>query len=111
MAEPARVPWIVVRGDDETHVVEIYSDLTTPVTITGRTYVASITTVPGATPVATAACTVTDGANGEVTLVLTDTQTDALSETNYVYDLQETTSGLKSTLIVGPITVVEKATQ
>jgi len=109
MAAPARVPLTIVRGDDETVVVTITTDGTTAVNITGRTYVASFAVTPGATVVTTGSCAVT-GASGIVTITISDTNTDLLTGSSYWWDLVETSGTSESTLILGPVTVIDGVT-
>tara|TARA_R110000868_G_scaffold197925_1_gene444174 strand:+ start:349 stop:681 length:333 start_codon:yes stop_codon:yes gene_type:complete len=107
MAAPANPKLTFVRGDDESVLLYIDSDaLSTPVNITGRTYVMSIG-VPGSTPIITDAGTVT-GASGLVQFDFTDTQTDLLVGSGYSYDVVQTASGDESTLLLGALTVVTR---
>lgn len=110
MSGPARVVWEVVRGDDETLVLTITTDGSTPVDISARTYVSTVAAEPGGAAVTTATCTVTDGANGVLTMVLTDTKTDLLTGSLYWYDLVETSGSNESTLILAPMPVVRRVT-
>ena len=108
MAKPAAPPLTFVAGDDETVIVGVTSDAagTTAVDITGRTYVLSIATAPGVTPVASAAGTV-DGPAGEVSFTFAAAVTALLVATggSYTYDVVETASGAESTLILAPLSV------
>lgn len=109
---PAKENLTVVRGDTLTIVVVMTTDGVTPLNITGRTYAMQLRTAPEATAVAaTFACTVTSGASGEVTCVLSSTASAALTPTSYSYDLQETASGVVSTILVGSIKVTADTTR
>lgn len=98
------------KGDDYSHVVTI-TNSSGAIDITGRTYSAQIKRVSSQmTPDATFVCTVTNGAAGEVTLYLSDTQTDALAPARYNWDLQEDASGVISTILAGTCKVVQDVT-
>lgn len=107
MAVPARPALTFVAGDDETFILTICSDAagTVPVNITGRTYVMSIATQSSATVVASDTGTVV-GASGQVTFNFTAATTAGLAIVAHTYDVVETASGLPSTLIIGPLTVM-----
>lgn len=103
---PAKENLSVVRGDTLTIVVVMTTDGVTPINITGRTYAMQLRTAPEATAVAaTFTCTLTDPTNGEVTCVLPAATSAGLTPTSYSYDLQETASGVVSTIVVGSIKV------
>jgi hypothetical protein len=112
MAQPADQDLIITRGDTETLVVTITTDGSTPVNITGRTYASQIRTQQDSTTVkASFTCTVTSGAAGEVTCVLSSTSSAALSAGLYFWDLQETASGVVSTILAGTVTVLADVTR
>jgi len=109
MAAPASAPLTLVRGDDETIVVTITTDGSTPVNITGRTYECSFAVSGGAAVVTTGSCVVT-GASGIVTITVAAANTALLTANMYMWDLVETASGAESTLILGPVTVIDGVT-
>ncbi len=112
MAQPADQDLIITRGDTETLVVTITTDGSTPVNITGRTYASQIRTQQDSTTIkASFTCTVTSGAAGEVTCVLSSTSSAALSAGLYFWDLQETASGVVSTILAGTVTVLADVTR
>ena len=112
MAQPADQDLTITRGDTETLVVTITTDGSTPVNITGRTYASQIRTQQDSTTVkASFTCTVTSGAAGEVTCVLSSTSSAALSAGLYFWDLQETASGVVSTILAGTVTVLADVTR
>ena len=112
MAQPADQDLTIVRGDTETVVVTMTSDGTTPIPITGRTYAAQIRSNPESTTVkASFTCTVTSGASGQVTCVLSATSSAALAPGLYTWDLQETASGVVSTVLSGTVTVLADTTR
>lgn len=112
MASPAKQNLTVTRGDTLTLVVTMTTDGSTPVNITGRTYAAQIRTSSEATSAtASFTCTITDGANGVLTCTVPASTTSSLSPVVYVWDLQETASGVVSTLLSGTVTVVADITR
>ena len=112
MAQPADQDLTITRGDTETLVVTITTDGSTPVDITGRTYSSQIRTQQDSTTIkASFTCTVTSGAAGQVTCVLSATSSAALSAGLYFWDLQETASGTVSTILAGNITVLADVTR
>jgi len=112
MAQPADQDLTITRGDTETLIVTITTDGSTAVNITGRTYLSQIRTQQDSTTIkASFTCTVTNGAAGEVTCVLSSTSSAALSAGLYFWDLQETASGTVSTILAGNITVLADVTR
>jgi hypothetical protein len=112
MAQPADQDLTITRGDTETLVVTITTDGSTAVDITGRTYASQIRSQQDSTTIkASFTCTVTDGANGQVTCVLSATSSAALSAGLYFWDLQETASGVVSTILSGNVTVLADVTR
>jgi len=112
MAQPADQDLIITRGDTETLVVTITTDGSTPVNITGRTYASQIRSQQDSTTIkASFTCTVTSGAAGEVTCVLSSTSSAALSAGLYFWDLQENASSVISTILAGTVTVLADVTR
>jgi hypothetical protein len=112
MAVPATQNLTITRGDTETIILSITTDGATPVDITGRTYSSQMRTSPDSNVIsATAVCTVTDGANGEVTAVFSSAETKDLSPGYYYWDLQENASGTITTVISGQVTVLADVTR
>lgn len=112
MAVPADQDLTITRGDTETLVVTITSDGSTPVNITGRTYRAQIRSSQDSTTIkASFTCTVTDGANGQVTCVLSATDSATLPVGIAFWDLEETASGVVSTILAGNVTVLADVTR
>jgi hypothetical protein len=90
MAVPGSASVIVTRGDTTTLVITFTTNGTTPINITGRTYRAQVRRdTEDASPEVTFACTVTNGANGVLTCVLTAAQTATLEPGNHFWDLEE----------------------
>ena len=112
MAQPADQDLILTRGDTETLVVTITTDGSTAVDITGRTYRAQIRTQQDSTTIkASFTCTVSNGAAGEVTCVLSSTSSATLSAGLYFWDLEENASGVISTILSGNVTVLADVTR
>jgi len=112
MAQPADQDLTITRGDTETLVVTITTDGSTAVNITGRTYKAQIRSQQDSTTIkASFTCTVTSGATGQVTCVLSATSSAALSAGLYFWDLEENASGVVSTILSGNVTVLADVTR
>jgi len=112
MAQPADQDLTITRGDTETLVVTITTDGSTAVDITGRTYASQICSQQDSTTIkASFTCTVTSAVNGQVTCVLSATSSAALSAGLYFWDLQETASGVVSTILSGNVTVLADVTR
>lgn len=112
MPAPATQDLTITRGDTETLVVTLTSDGTTPIDVTGRTYTAQLRTTPDISVVsASFTCTVTNGATGQVTCVMSAASSAQLSPGYYYWDLQENASGVISTLLSGQVTVVADVTR
>jgi hypothetical protein len=112
MAQPADQDLTITRGDTETLVVTITTDGSTAVDITGRTYLSQIRSQQDSTTIkASFTCTVTSGAAGQVTCVLSATSSATLSAGLYFWDLQENASGVISTILAGNITVLADVTR
>lgn len=112
MAVPADQDLTITRGDTETLVVTITSDGSTPINITGRTYRAQIRSSQDSTTIkASFTCTVTSGANGQVTCTLSATDSATLPVGIAYWDLEETASGVVSTILAGNVTVLADVTR
>tara|TARA_R110000868_G_scaffold1493_6_gene11693 strand:+ start:3821 stop:4159 length:339 start_codon:yes stop_codon:yes gene_type:complete len=112
MAQPADQDLTITRGDTETLIVTITTDGSTAVDITGRTYRAQVRSQQDSTTIkASFTCTVTSGATGQVTCVLSATSSATLSAGLYFWDLEETASGTVSTILAGNITVLADVTR
>ena len=112
MAQPADQDLTITRGDTETLVVTIEDDAGSAINITGRTYRAQIRSSQDSTTIkASFTCTVTSGANGQVTCVLSATDSATLSSGQYFWDLEETASGVVSTILSGNVTVLADVTR
>lgn len=112
MTVPAKQNLSMTRGDTESIVVTMTSNGTTPINITGRTYRAQIRTTKDASSIdASFSCSVTNGANGEVTCTLTPNQTASLSVGTHYWDFEEDNAGVISTVMAGTVTVLADVTR
>lgn len=112
MAQPADQDLTITRGDTETLVVTITSDGSTPINITGRTYRAQIRSSQDSTTIkASFTCAVSNGAAGQVTCTLSATDSATLPVGIAFWDLEETASGVVSTILAGNVTVIADVTR
>lgn len=117
-SNPAVVVWPVTRGDDENMPLGFFTTYISdghasnvPLDITGRTYSSKVARSRGGAVVVTPTVTVTSAVAGELTVSMTDTQTDLLTASTYIWDLVENAgTSEESTLIVAPMRVSGRAT-
>ena len=103
----------VKRGQSETRQLTIEDEISgLPIDITGYTFASQIkTNYSDTTPLETISCTITDAPNGIMTLSLNSTQTDALNEGNYYFDVKMTDLSTYVTFIVeGTVIVAPRVT-
>jgi len=109
---PANLPITIRTGDTETISVAIKDSAGAAVDITGRTYAAQIrSTTDASTVVATFSCTITSAAAGTLAASLSAATTAALTPGLGVWDLQETNGTTVTTLLAGPVTIVQDVTR
>lgn len=109
---PAFLPITIRTGDTETISVAIQDDAGAPVNITGRTYAAQIRSTTDATSIiATFSCSIVSGAGGTLAATLSATTTAAIEPGLGVWDLQETNGSTVTTLLAGPVTIVQDVTR
>ncbi len=110
---PADQDLTITRGDTETLVITITSDdAGTPINITGRTYRSQIRSSPDSTTVkASFTCSVTHGAAGQVTCVLSATDCATLLPGIAYWDFEENASGVVTTILSGNVTVLADVTR
>ena len=112
MSSKFKEDFVFTRGDDWVIIFEMTTDEVTPMDVSGRTYAMQMrTSADATTATATFTCVVGGTSNNEVTCSLTDTLTAAIRPGSYVWDLQETSSGVVSTLGYGSIKVVADVTR
>lgn len=103
--------WLVVRGDDQSRTFQITEDDgTTPVDIMGRRYTWSIASALGGTVLLSGPATVTNATLGELEIVLTKSDTVALTEPIYSYDVVETYLDQEITVVIGNIHTTARVT-
>lgn len=115
---PAFFTHPLVRGDDYSRLYEFFTshieagDATTvALDITGRTYSGSVAATIGGTVVATPTITVVDAANGQITVAMSDTITDQLTQGRYVFDVIENPgTSSERTVILGLYNMQGRAT-
>jgi len=108
----ANLPLEIRIGDTETVSVTILDENEQPVNITGRSYAAQIrTTTDASTALATFTCAIVSGPAGTLTATLSATTTAALTPGLAVWDLQETSGTTVTTLLAGPVTIVQDVTR
>lgn len=100
-----------IRGDDFSVIFEMTTDGVTPLNVSARTYAMQMRTSPDATTATSWSCAVGGTSSNEVTCTLGDSTTAALTPSTYVWDLQETASGVVSTLGSGTIKVIADVTR
>lgn len=123
VSSAANLDLTIQQGSDFAYVLTITSDGSTPVDLSSTTCAAKIRSDFGtsATVLATITATVTDAANGEITLSLTDTVTAALgvsasatdnSRTVQIgyWDLELTEATLVYRYVQGAVTISREAT-
>jgi hypothetical protein len=112
MATPAELDLVTTRGDTVTVNVTMTTNGTTPIDITGRTYAAMVRrNYDDPSAAASFTCTITNGPNGLLQLVMSNTATADLDPYNYYWDLQETASGTVTTVLAGAFTVLPDVTR
>lgn len=112
MAAPANYPLTVRIGDTETVQLTLEDSSGAAINITGRSYAAQIRpTADSSTVTATFNCAVTNGAAGQMTATLPASTTSSLSAGSGVWDLQETNGTVVTTLLAGPVTIVQDVTR
>lgn len=112
MSSPANYPLTVRIGDTETVTLNLQDADGAAINITGRTYAAQIReTADSSTVLASFTCAISNGAGGVMTATLPAATTAALTPGVAVWDLQETNSGVVTTLLAGPVTIVQDVTR
>ena len=105
----------IYKGDDYAHTITLNTrtgSVLTPINTTGRTYTAQLRKVKSqVAPDATLTCTVTDGPNGVIVMTMARAITQALRVDCYYWDLQQTSSGVLTTILAGKVKVVSDTTR
>lgn len=109
--KPAKLNYKMIRGDDFADVVTIKEgEPSVPADVSGRTFAAQVRSAPDGDVVASMSIDMSSAASGEVGYSLADTVTAEMSG-QYVWDFQQTTSGVIRTLMAGTFTVEKDVTR
>lgn len=112
MANPANYPLLVIIGDTKTVSVTMQDGSGSPINITGRTYSAQLRpTVDSSTVLATFTCSITSASAGQMNATLSATQTAGLSAGSGIWSLRETSSGVVTTILEGPVSIQQSPTR
>ena len=112
MAQPATQNLVLVRGDTETLVITMTDSAGLPIDITGRTYRAQIRVQKDAASIAASfACSITNAAAGQVTCVLTATNSASLVPGVNYWDFEENNAGVVTTVLAGTAQVLADVTR
>jgi hypothetical protein len=105
----------IVRGDTYIHVFTFTNDDDTPFEITGTVAAqlrpARLTGATASSPTASFTVAVGGVDDNEVTISLTSAQTLALPTTPLFWDMQQTVSGVVTTLLAGKVKVLDDVTR
>lgn len=97
---PGELSLSFVRGDDFSCLVDF------TIALTGYTVTSSITSLITGLEIVSPTTTVTNAANGQVTVSLTDTQTAALPRGTYGWSMEWVAAGTTRTALSGYVEVV-----
>lgn len=112
MSTPAQWPLTVRTGDTETITLYLQDANGAAINVTGRTYAAQIrSTADSSTVLASFTCAISNAAGGVVTATLPAATTAALTPGVAVFDLAETNGSIVTTLLAGPVTIVQDVTR
>lgn len=112
MTTPANYPLTVRIGDTETITLTLQDSNGAAINVTGRTYAAQIRpSADSSTVLASFTCAISNAAGGVVTATLPASTTAALSTGVGVFDLQETNGSVVTTLLAGPVSIVQDVTR
>lgn len=113
MTTPANYPLTIRTGDTEQISLTLQNQDGSAVNIAGRTYSSQVRSRPdSSSAIATFACEVVgDGSTGQIICTLSSATTAALSPGYGVFDLQESASGVVTTLLAGNVTIVQDVTR
>ena len=102
----------VYQGDTYVHEIRIQNSSNTAININSRTYTGQIRKRRSSDDISAIFTTnIIDAANGVVVFSLSTSDTASLRSGGYVYDFQETNSGIVTTLLTGNLTVVGEVTR
>ena len=112
MANPANYPLLMVVGDTKTVNLTIQDGSGVPINITGRTYAAQVrATVDSTSTLCSFTCSITSASAGTVNCSISASITGALNVGDAIWSLRETNSAVVSTLLEGPVKIVQSPTR
>jgi hypothetical protein len=112
MAVPATQNLTITRGDTEVIVINITSDGSAPIDVTGRTYRSQIRrTKDSGTVEAQLNCVITNAANGQVQATLSAGDSATLPVGPSFWDFEETNGSVVTTILAGTVTVLADVTR
>jgi len=112
MAKPATQNLTIVRGDTEVIVINLTSDTSAPINVSGRTYRAQIRDEKDSSSIAASfSCAITNAVNGEITCTLTAAHSAALSAGTKYWDFEETNGSVVTTILAGSVNVLADVTR
>lgn len=112
MAKPATQNLTIVRGDTETITVNLTTDGSTPIDISGRTYRAQIRTEKDSSQIAASfVCTIANAAQGRVSCVLSANASSGLTAGTNYWDFEETNGSTVTTILAGTVNVLADVTR
>lgn len=102
----------IEQGATFSRVITIKDSSNVAVNITSDTFAGQVRKRhQSGTVEATLTCTVTDGANGEVTATISATDTAAMDSGDFVYDIEWTSGSTVTRLLEGTATVTPEVTR
>lgn len=102
----------VYQGDTYVHEIRVKNSSNTAINISARSYTGQVRKRRTSDEIsATFTANITDGANGIVVFSLSTSDTASLRSGSYVYDFQETNTGIVTTLLTGNLTVIGEVTR
>jgi hypothetical protein len=109
---PAKIDIKVRTGDTETFAFNVEETDGTPIDLGDSTFQAQIRSSAAATStIASFSTAVTSAGGGQFYISLSSGTTSTLTPQNAVWDLQQTVSGVISTLIAGDVRIVQDVTR
>ena len=112
MANPANYPLLIVMGDTKTVSLTMQDSSGSPINITGRTYAAQVrATIDSSTVLASFSCSVTNGSAGQMSASLSASTTASLSAGDAIWSLRETSGSTVTTILEGPVQIVQSPTR
>ncbi len=109
---PAKQNITIMRGDTEVFNITLTNSASSPIDLTGSTFLSQIRYERDSSTVAASfSCSITDAVAGKVTLTLSSASSAGLTAGTAFWDLQQTVSGVVTTLIAGKCTILADVTR